>query len=330
MVAGTHVAACREAESVELSAVWGRDAEKARAFASDHGVARVHDSLDALAGDPDLDFVIVATPPDARMEIIEALAAAGKPILLEKPVERDLSAARRIVKTCREAEVPLGVVFQHRARKASTALKRAIDDGKLGRITNVEIRVPWWREQSYYDADGRGSYTRDGGGVLITQAIHTIDLALWLLGPVAAVQARLHLTPLHEMEAEDWAGALLQFRWGAVGTLMATTAAYPGGAESLFLQGTKGAAKLSEGVLTMHFLSGRSEKVGESAQTGGGADPMAFTHAWHQAAIEDFTQALTTGRAPLAPGDEALWSHALIGAMEEASRTGTVVEVPET
>ena len=327
MVAPTHVAALRASERVALSGIWGRDPDKASAFAQTHEVAQVYPDLAALAADEALDFVIVTTPPNARVDLVERLVAAGRPILMEKPIERNYAAAQQIVALCEAASVPLGIVLQHRARAASRHLKTAIDTGTLGDVTNVEIRVPWWRDQAYYDAPGRGTYARDGGGVMITQAIHTLDLVLWLLGPVAQVQALMHRTPMHDLEAEDWAGALLRFDSGAIGTMMATTAAFPGTAESLTVQGTKAAAHLAEGVLTLHHLDGRVETIGASAATGGGADPMAFTHDWHQAVIEDFAESLDTGRAPLASGRDALRAHAVIDAMETASKSGRTTEV---
>jgi predicted dehydrogenase len=157
---------------------------------------------------------------------------------------------------------------------------------------------------------------------MITQAIHTLDLALWLLGPMAELQAMMCHTPLHRLEAEDWAGALFRMTNGAVGCLSATTAAFPGAAESITLQGTRAAAHLSGGVLTMRPIEGPEQCFGTTAATGGGADPMAFSHAWHQAVIEDFAAAPTSGTEPLASGRSALQVHAVIDAMERAGKSG--------
>lgn len=327
MVAGTHLAAI-DASPHRLHAVMARSHEKARAFLGDRSDVRIYATVEEIAEDDDVDFVILATPPNARRQIVEALVEAGKPILAEKPIERTFAAAHSIVALCEEKPVPFAVTFQHRAREASIALKRAIDDGVLGEISSLEMRVPWWRDQAYYDAPGRGSYDRDGGGVMINQAIHTLDLGLWLCGPVARVNAVMHKTPLHEMEAEDWAGAFLTLENGAMGSLTATTAAFPGGTETIFVQGTKAAASLAAGVLTLHHLDGRTETFGETATTGGGAHPMAFTHAWHQTIIEDFATCLTSGKTPIATGRSALMAQAVITAMEQSARTGQSVEVP--
>ncbi|MBW4706493.1 Gfo/Idh/MocA family oxidoreductase [Roseobacter sp. YSTF-M11] len=333
MVADTHLAAIQHSDKgLHLVGVFGRDPGRAQMFsdkasgALGYPVARFTTARE-IANSPEIDFVILATPPDARHEIVDMMAAAGKPILMEKPIERTLAAANKIVATCASQQVPLGIVFQHRARAGSQAMKQKVDAGVLGQIATVDIRVPWWREQSYYDAPGRGTYARDGGGVMINQAIHTLDLALWVLGPVLNVQALMRSTPLHHLEAEDWAGALFEMDNGAIGTLMATTAAYPGGAESLSVQGTKASAHLASGVLTVTLMDGRIETIGSQADTGGGADPMAFTHAWHQTIIEDFANCLKSGAPPIADGHSSLAAHRVIDAMERATVSGERTKV---
>ena len=329
MVAQTHIRALSDSKDVIFRGLLGRDENRAEAFLNASGFdAMAYENLAALCDDPEVDFAIVATPPNARVEIIRALAEANIPILMEKPVERTLRAAAVIADICEGGDVLAGVLFQHRARQASGALKRLITEGQLGEIVAAEIRVPWWRDQTYYDEPGRGSFERDGGGVMISQAIHTLDLAIWLLGPVRTVQAAMHTTQLHKMESEDWAGALLGFANGAVATLSATTAFFPGAAESISLQGTKAHAHLENGVTTISYLDKRVEILGEdSAGTGGGADPMAFTHAWHQSVIEDFADCVRSGRAPLCSVREALQVHTVIDAMERAAKSGEVVNL---
>jgi predicted dehydrogenase len=322
MVAATHIKAINSSDAgLKLQGVLGRDPARTAAFADQHNT-HTYGSVEDIAQDADIDFVILATPPDARHKIVAKLAEAGKPILMEKPIERNFDAATKMVEMCEAAAVPLGIVFQHRAPAASIALKSALDEGALGNIATVDLRVPWWRDQSYYDAVGRGTYARDGGGVMISQAIHTLDLALWLLGPIKTVQAMMRTTPLHQLEAEDWAGALFEMESGTIGSLMATTAAFPGGAETITIQGSTAAAHLASGILTLTYLDGRIETFGEAATTGGGADPMAFTHEWHQSVIEDFAQAVKHGTPPMAPARSTLCTHAVIEAMQTASRTG--------
>lgn len=332
MVADMHANAIAATEGkVKLHGVFARRTDQARAFADQHGVTKVYSDFGQICADPAVDFVILATPPDARANYVAQLAAAGKPVLLEKPIERDAKRAREIVETCEAANVPAGVLLQHRARPAALELHRRVAAGALGQIGSVEVRVPWWRDQGYYDAPGRGTFDRDGGGVMITQAIHTIDMMLHLAGPVTDVQGLTQTTPLHRLEAEDFAGALLRFASGAVGTLMASVTHYPGGAEEIVLNGTKASARLTAAQLIWTPRDGAEEVIGDEASTGGGADPMAFSHAWHQAVIEDFALALRENRPPLVPARSALAAQALIDAIGLSSRTGQriTLEAPD-
>ncbi|MEM7752527.1 MAG: Gfo/Idh/MocA family oxidoreductase, partial [Pseudomonadota bacterium] len=268
---------------------------------------------------------IITTPPNARRELVEILAAAGKPILMEKPVERTLQAATDLVELCDELDVPLGIVLQHRARPAVQALRQEMDE--LGGLVAVEVTIPWWRPQSYYDEPGRGSYERDGGGVLISQAIHTLDLMLSLTGPVAEVTAMCATTAFHSMEAEDFVSAGIGFANGAVGHVFASTASFPGEGECIALHCQHGSARLEPGGLQISYRDGRVEQIGAAASSGAGADPMAFTSDWHQWIIEDFAEAITKKRAPMITGQDALQVHALIAAMEKSARLGERVMV---
>lgn len=167
--------------------------------------------------------------------------------------------------------------------------------------------MPWWRAQSYYDEPGRGTLARDGGGVLISQAIHTIDLALSLTGPVARVQAMAATTRFHRMETEDYVSAGLRFKNGAVGSLVASTASFPGAAESILLHFDNASLRLASGLLHLDWRDGRQETFGGAAAgTGGGADPMAFTHEWHKGVFDDFADAISSGRPPVVTGEAAL------------------------
>jgi len=325
MVADTHRAALEASGLARLAAVCARRSEHAEHYATAHGVRAV--TLAEAAADPDIDFAIIATPPNARADIVAAFAQAGKPILMEKPVERSLAAATAIVERCESVGVPLGIVFQHRMRAASQKLSDLMAAGSLGPLALAEINVPWWRDQGYYDTPGRGTIAQDGGGVLITQAIHTLDLALSLTGAVTQVQALARTTKLHKMEAEDVVAAGLDFANGAVGTLTATTASFPGGAEAITLHCTDASARLQSGELHIHWHDGRTETHGANAATGGGADPMAFTHEWHQGILEDFVRALDEGRPPLVTGRAALKTHALIEGLMESSLEGKRMKV---
>ncbi|ROU03666.1 Gfo/Idh/MocA family protein [Histidinibacterium lentulum] len=329
MAAKPHAAALKSlTDRIEVAGVYARSPERRAAFAAEHGFPEAP-SLDALVADPTIDAALVITPPNARADIVSAFARAGKHILSEKPLERTAEAAEAIVTICEAADVTLGVVFQHRFRKASEALADRLRDSSLGPIRVVGADIPWWREQAYYDEPGRGTYARDGGGVLISQAIHTLDLMLSLTGPAAELQGLTATTPLHRMEAEDYAAAVLRFANGAMGHLMASTAHYPGEAESLRLDCDRASVRLKSGVLDIHWRDGTHEQVGEQATTGGGADPMAFPSDWHRDLIADFAEAVRTGRAPRVTGRQALDVHRLIAAIERSSRDRRAISLPE-
>ncbi len=325
MVADTHLSAIKDLKSqITLAGVLGRSKQKMTEFAH-KASALLEYSVPALTQLPDpseFDAAVILTPPDAREIYVNQLCQMGKPILMEKPIERTQAAAERLVNLCDACDVPLAIVFQHRTRAEVQKLKNMLNDGQFGKVLIVDIRVPWWRDQAYYDAPGRGTYARDGGGVLLTQAIHTIDLALWLVGRVEEVQGLCATTPLHKMEAEDWAGALLQFQCGAFGSLFATTANFPGGAETISLQTEKASVQLSAGQLVIHWHDGRKESIGGIEKSGGGADPMAFSHAWHKNILENFLETAKFGSEPIATGESALIAHRLIHAIETSSETG--------
>ena len=321
LAAAPHFRSLRDlAPDVDLRGVFCRS-EAGRKVAQDRYDVPVVARFEDLLEDPAVDALLVLTPPDQRMDVVRAAVAAGKALLLEKPVERDTAAAARIVAMCAQAGLPLGVIFQHRFREGALALRDLIGGGALGRIGSVSLQVPWWRPQSYYDEPGRGSRARDGGGVLITQAIHMLDLMLSVTGPASEVQAMV-ATTRHRMETEDFAAAAVRFESGAMGAVMATTASYPGGQEILTLNGEKGTAHFAGGVLRVDWLSGGSETFGAVTASGGGANIMDFPHEWHRAQIADFVAAVREGRAPRSNGETALHVHRLIDAILRSSASG--------
>lgn len=242
-------------------------------------------------------------------------------VFCRSEAERNTAAAAGIVALCEDAGIPLGVIFQHRFREGALALRDLVDRGALGRLGSVSLQVPWWRPQSYYDEPRRGTKARDGGGVLITQAIHMLDLMLSVTGPAAEVQAMV-ATSRHRMETEDFAASAVRFENGAIGAVMATTASFPGGQEILTLNAEKGTAHFAGGVLRVDWLEGGSETFGAVTASGGGANIMDFPHEWHRAQIADFVAAVREGRAPRSNGQTALHVHRLIDAIVRSSETG--------
>ena len=327
MAAAPHAIALNDLrDHIDLRGVFSRNAEKCKTFASRFELPFIK-NIEDLINDPKLDIIIILTPPNQRLKLVQQFSDAGKHILMEKPVERSSAKAKKIVILCKEKNVKLGIVFQHRFRESSQKLKKLNLSYSLGSIFTVQVQVPWWRDQSYYDEPGRGSYERDGGGVLISQAIHTLDLMLSLTGPVSEVQALSSTSQFHKMETEDFVAGGLKFKSGASGSIFASTSYFPGNAESITLNCEKASAHLQSGVLTIKWLDGRSEKFGETSGTGGGADPMAFPHDWHRELIDNFVKSVQNNYNSLISGEEALNVHELIDALIESSNKGKLITI---
>jgi predicted dehydrogenase len=221
----------------------------------------------------------------------------------------------------------LGVVFQHRFRDGARKLRDLLAAQALGAPLSVSCSVRWWRSAHYYAQPGRGMLERDGGGVLLTQAIHTLDVMLDLLGPAHRVSAFCRTSPLRTIDTEDIACAALSFANGALGVIDATTAAYPGYPERIAIAATKGSAILEAERLSVQTFDAPALEIDGSIAGGGGADPMAFSHEPHRRLIEDFLHAVRDGREPRASGRSALAVHGLIDAILLSSRLGAPVDL---
>jgi predicted dehydrogenase len=300
------------ADRCEVRHAVSRSPERTKAFAAQFPFP-VSNDIDAALADPAVSAVIVLTPPSAHLSVAETCFAAGKHVLVEKPLELTVAAGEKLVAAGRRADRRLGVVLQHRFRPASLRLKAALAVGELGTIAAGFLTVPWWRPQAYYDEPGRGTMARDGGGVLLTQAVHSLDLFRSLVGVSAVMAADVTTTALHCMETEDYVAALIRLGNGAPGTLLATTAFNPGYPERIEIIGTKASAALIGGSLRLTWLDGREEIVAAEGDTGSGANIMDFPHDAHRAVIADFLDATAEDRDPMVSGEEALASQRLIG-----------------
>ena len=276
------------------------------------GPVQLVDSLDLVLQDPLVRAVIVATPPSTHLDICQRCFAAGKHVLLEKPLELNLDRSAKLVELASVSGLNLGVVLQHRFREAAVTLQTLLDEDRLGEVQAASVRVPWWRSQAYYNEPGRGTLARDGGGVLLTQAIHTLDLFRALVGVQSVKAAVVRQTRLHQMETEDHVSALLVLGNGAPGDLMATTAMYPGFPETIDIIGTLGSARLSGASLQANFLEGEPLSVTSEGGTGSGANMMDFSHEPHRDLLTDFMDSITQKRAPRVNGADTLKTHVLI------------------
>jgi predicted dehydrogenase len=300
-------------DRIDVRHVVGRSRERLDAFAARYPFP-VTDDLDRALADDAVGAVLVLTPPAAHLDVAALAFAAGKHVLIEKPLEVSLERAERLVALGRSSGRRLGVVLQHRFRPGARRLGALLGQEALGRVTSAWVTVPWWRPQAYYDEAGRGTLARDGGGVLLTQAVHAIDLFRSLVG-VSQVRAAEAATSLHRMETEDFAAALIRLGNGAPGFIMATTTDYPGGPERIEIVGDRGAAKLVGGALDVAYHDGRSERVEAEGRTGAGANIMDFPNDAHRALIADFADAIAAGRDPQVTGEEALETQRLIDAI---------------
>ena len=314
-------------DRVEVAYAFSPSAARRKAFTEKFPFP-LCDRLDTILNDKSIDCVEILTPPNTHLDLVRQCAAAGKHILLEKPLEVSTERAVALVEAAAKAGVTLGVMLQHRFRPAGMKLRAMLRGGELGKIVGCSTMIRLWRPQSYYDVEGRGTKARDGGGVLITQGIHTLDLMLSLAGPIAEVTGYAATSSVHRMETEDMVTAAVRFANGALGTIDATTGAYPGFPERVEIIGEKATASLVGGDLTVAHHDGRvTEMKTEFGAGGTGADPMAFPHDWHCGAIADFLDAIDERRAPTVSGAEALNVHRLIDALLEAGASGKRVTV---
>ncbi len=292
--------------------IWAASLHDSRLQAAAQYGFPVTTDVEAALRDPAVDAVMVLTPANAHLPIAETAFALGKHVLCEKPLEASVARAERLIAAGRAANRKLGTVLQLRFRAGSQRLKQALDQGALGKIQAASMSVPWWRPQAYYDEPGRGVKSRDGGGVLMTQAIHTLDLFRWCLGVRSVEAAQVCTTDLHRMETEDYAAALVRLANGAPGTIMATVSAFPGSTEWIAVIGSQGTARLEGGSLRLSFLDGREEVLADDSGSGSGANLMGFSHEPHKAVLRDFLDAIEQDRDPAIPGEEALATQRLI------------------
>lgn len=270
----------------------------------------------ALLAAPGLDLVLVLTPPGAHLPVAHAAIAAGKHILVEKPIELTVARGEALAAAAEAAGVRCGVCLQHRFRPAALRLKATLASGALGKPLSASASIRWWRDDAYFAQPGRGTMARDGGGVLLTQAIHTLDLLLHLMGPVRDAAGFAITSPLRKIDTEDVAAAALRFENGAIGVLDATSVARPGFPERIEIAGTSGSAVLAAHRLELHGMDGAPPEVfGQEGSGGGGADPMAFDHGPHRALITEVLDAVEQGREPSNSARSALPVQRLIEAV---------------
>jgi UDP-N-acetyl-2-amino-2-deoxyglucuronate dehydrogenase len=325
-ISETHARAVGACAGLEVAAFCGANAERTAELAKRHEAPAYARLEDFLAHRP-MEAVIIGSPSGLHGEQGIAAAEQGLHVLVEKPIDVSGERAEALIAAAARAGVSLGVIFQDRVKPALVRLRDALRAGALGEVLLASARVKWYRPPEYYSASRwRGRLALDGGGALINQGIHTVDLLRFLLGPVARVKA-LAATRLHAMEGEDVALALLEFASGAVATLEATTCAYPGYARNLELTGTAGTVVVEgDDVVAADLRAPRPDLVSarQRAVAENAASPFVSDVSAHAAVIADFAAAVRDGRPPLCDGRDGTATLAVVEAIYAAARTGAV------
>lgn len=336
VIAPFHARAITGLTGARLIAVADEQAERAQSVAADFKVEAL--SVDALLRRSDIDVVCICVPSGRHEEIGVIAASAGKHVIVEKPIEVTLEAADRLIDACQRKGVVLSVISQHRWDDGVLQLKHLVDSGQLGRLILGDAVVKWYRTQAYYDGgQWRGTVGLDGGGALMNQGVHYVDLLQWVMGPVEKVFAKTGTLAHERIEVEDVALAVLSFAGGAVGVVESSTAVYPGLSERLEVSGTGGTVIVEAGVMKLRELKAEKGetpayggKVSGDPATGPGvaANPADVSYLGHREQIRDVLEAIETGRPPQVDGAEGRKALEIILAAYESARTGREVVLP--
>ena len=333
-IGGVHAKELAGLDEAELVAVVDTDLAKAQALAGPYGAA-AHTDLSAVLQRDDVDTVSICTPSGLHADGAVAALDAGKHVVVEKPLDVSLAAADRIIDAEKRSGKTVAVISQHRFDKSSEKVLQAVRDGHLGTITSAIASHAWWRGQSYYDSgEWRGTLALDGGGAVMNQTVHTVNLLTTIVGTPVEVFAYTACLAHERIEVEDTAVAVVKFASGALGMIHGTTAAYPGLDASLRVFGSKGSAVISNDALTfLHENAGDAPEIAMSEMTG--LNQVTDEYALepedlplgraHRRQLADFVEAVTTGRAPRVGTEEARTSLSVILAMYESAATGRPV-----
>ena len=297
-------------------------------YAARWGCEFVPDYKD-LCSRADVDYIDVCTFPNFRLEPVESAVKYGKHVQLQKPIATSLETARKIVDTARAGGIVLGVASQHRFDDSTKFVKQAIADGRLGKILQADAYVKWWRTDEYYSRPIKGSWSVEGGGALINQAVHQVDILRYLIGGVDELFGYWQLAARHKIESEDVVSALLKYNCGATGVIQASTAFWPGYSERIEIHGTKGTAIFTGYALTAWDVqddAGDPAPV-EANTMSGSSDPMAIPLTPFERQFLDFGAACLEHREPLTSGEEGLKALEIVLGVYQSCRTGQPVKM---
>lgn len=335
MIAEFHAQAIEHMTDARLIAGFDPIKEKVENFSRKHDCIG-YSNLEDFLNNPDIDICTIATPSGFHLDGAVAAARKGKHIIVEKPLEITPERCREIIMECQKNHVYLSGIFPSRYHESVKLVKKAIDEGRFGKISFADAQIKWYRSQEYYDSGAwRGTWKIDGGGCLMNQGIHAIDLLQWFMGPVKEVSAFTSTFGHERIEVEDNAAVILRFENGAIGTIEGSTCAYPGFLKRLEIMGTMGSAIIEEeSILEWSFKDERPEDaeirkaLHDATKTGGGAaDPSAISYLPHQHLFEAFVDALDSGKEPEVSGESASKAVEIICAAYESARTRQIVHL---
>lgn len=334
-IIGTGAIARKNAQAYEnigfsITACTNTTESRGRQFAADTGAEFVP-TVEALCSHTDVDIVDLCTFPDFRLQAVELCAKYNKHILVQKPMAIDLATARAMLDIAQRARIQLGVVSQHRFDDSIQFLKKAIADQRLGRILQADAYVKWYRSAEYYGRPVKGSWSGEGGGALMNQGIHQVDMLLYLVGPASGVSAFWQLGAVHKIESEDVLSALLRYRSGATGVIQAATAFWPGYPERIEIHGEKGTAIITGDKLTtwdVQHDSGETAPIVRDVFSGA-SDPMAISVVPFERQFLDFANACRTGGEPVASGEAGFRALQLVTSIYDSCRSNAIVEIPQ-
>ncbi len=297
-----------------------------RKFAETYGAEFVPGYED-VCRHPDVDFVDVCTFPDFRMEPVRLCAENKKHIQVQKPIATNLQTAREMIETAKSAGITLGVVSQRRFDDSTQFVRNAVQGGRMGKILQADAYVKWYRSPEYYSRPIKGSWATEGGGALINQAVHQVDVLRWLMGPVKELFGAWQLGALHKIESEDVVDAIIKYTSGATGVIQASTAFTPGYPERIEIHGTKGTAIMTADRLTTWDVendSGEPAPVARDVMSGS-SDPMAISLTPFERQFRDYGEAIRTGRQPLVTGEEGYNALEVVISIYNSCREGRKV-----
>ena len=333
-VIGTGAIAWKHAQAYKnigyrITACTDRTEEKGRKFAEAWGAEYVA-TPEQLSQRADVDFLDLSTFPGYRLAAVELGAKYGKHVLVQKPMAVDLETAAPMIAVARAAGIQLGVVSQHRFDDSTLFLKRALAAGRLGTILQADAYVKWYRTDEYYARPVKGSWAGEGGGALISQAIHQADVLLYLMGAVDEVFGYWRLGAIHKIESEDLVCAVMHYASGALGVIQAATALWPGYPERIEIHGTKGSAIVTGDQLTTWDVrddEGEPAPVVLEAKSGA-SDPMAISLIPFERQLANFGEACRAGRAPASSDIEGYRALQLVRSIYTSCAEGRKVKIP--